>query len=650
MIVMSNGDRYAHIFNVSSGEELFKIEHTDVVDYIAFSPGGARIASGGADGVVHVVEVNSWNELVRIETGDQISALAFSDTAHEVVVGTTSGLIYVWDDKTGIKKLMGKHDDAVSDVFFGSSSSWIISSSQDNIRLWKVSTGLEVAHLTLGEENPIIEVDRSPDGDWMALSLYDKTVRLYDTRTLQENGAIVQDVRSKDNAISADGTLLISGTEDGKVTIWKTDGGSELLSILVGNNVNGLKFLSDKNLLFVDSFITGVWSVSDGSEISTLKVEGEDLALYHAAISPDKKSIIAVPGSEQNLILEWDIASNSKTGQYLADSEIKLVVFSPDGTRIAGGAGDGSIFIWGVGKENPIVRLKTDGWVSRLAFTRNGSFLAGVGKANKGAFIWDASTGALVQTLSDGPYVYDLDSNPTENLVSYSVEGSGIHVWDMSTQSELRNDNSAGDISVVKFSPDGKYLIAGSYLGNVAVTNARSNWLEVSRSVHGSKITAITVSQDSRWVISGSEDGEVRIWDLQTGEQLSRILLSKPVTAIAISSDGHLIAIGSDDDPYVRVWTWQASDIVDQVCHRVPRNLHIGEWQQYLGTDILYRPICPNLPIPENAQEELQRQRMAAMILRTFGGLLLFFLLLFAWVLVRWNIKRNAFCKNGKLN
>jgi hypothetical protein len=32
------------------------------------------------------------------------------------------------------------------------------------------------------------------------------------------------------------------------------------------------------------------------------------------------------------------------------------------------------------------------------------------------------------------------------------------------------------------------------------------------------------------------------------------------------------------------------------VCTKVDRNLTMGEWQQFVGADILYERTCPNLP------------------------------------------------------
>ena len=71
---------------------------------------------------------------------------------------------------------------------------------------------------------------------------------------------------------------------------------------------------------------------------------------------------------------------------------------------------------------------------------------------------------------------------------------------------------------------------------------------------HTASIKALVLSPDGRFLVSGSEDVTLKIWDTATGNVLRTLYgHEQPVLAAAISPDGRLIASGGADTT-VRVW------------------------------------------------------------------------------------------------
>ena len=71
---------------------------------------------------------------------------------------------------------------------------------------------------------------------------------------------------------------------------------------------------------------------------------------------------------------------------------------------------------------------------------------------------------------------------------------------------------------------------------------------------HTGAINAIALSSDGRFLVSGSEDSTIKLWDLATGNVLRTLYgHEKPVLAVAVSGDGRLMASGGGDSS-VRVW------------------------------------------------------------------------------------------------
>ena len=76
---------------------------------------------------------------------------------------------------------------------------------------------------------------------------------------------------------------------------------------------------------------------------------------------------------------------------------------------------------------------------------------------------------------------------------------------------------------------------------------------------HTGRVSSVTYSPDGRYIVSGSWDKTVRVWDAETGEPIRELPCNDDVNGIAFSPDGHHIAAALDDST-VRIWdstTWE---------------------------------------------------------------------------------------------
>jgi hypothetical protein len=115
-------------------------------------------------------------------------------------------------------------------------------------------------------------------------------------------------------------------------------------------------------------------------------------------------------------------------------------------------------------------------------------------------------------------------------------------------------DNAGG----MAFSPDDKYLASGSVDGTVSVWNVQSGQEVTTLQGHTGWVTGVAFSPDGRRLVSAGEDRMVKVWDVQSGHAvLTMHGHAEWVSSVAFSPDGKHLASASSDQT-VRVWDVQS--------------------------------------------------------------------------------------------
>ena len=241
---------------------------------------------------------------------------------------------------------------------------------------------------------------------------------------------------------------------------------------------------------------------------------------------------------------------------------VTTVTWSPDGTHILTGSGDGTARIWDTTTGDNTLTLTLNSVINAIAWSPDGRHILTGGDGT--AHIWDATTGdntlTLTHTLIPAHWVTAVAWSPDgRHILTGSSEGTA-HIWDATTGDDTLTLTHTNSVTAVAWSPDGRHILTGTRGGTAHIWDSRTGDNTLTLTTN-SIIEAIAWSDDGRHILTASQGGTAHIWDATTGDNTLTLTLIHAdwVTAVAWSPDGHHILTASEDDT-ARIWDATTGD------------------------------------------------------------------------------------------
>ena len=293
---------------------------------MVFSPDGRTLAAGVGNLIIlWDVTSSSPKPSTQLKGHDiALDALAFSPSGATLASGSRDGVILVWDLAAGegFRVVRSNASDVASLVFSANGKMLAsCSSSESDICILDVASGVTSASLSGGHTSGVRCI-----------------------------------------AFNADGTVLASGGDDGKVTLWDV-AEKTMKSTLVGHSRNvvySVAFGAGEMLASAgndDKII--VWDTTTGTAAKTMKQQDRTVwsrTSIQLALTGDGRTLVC-SCSDENYVSLWDVATGTRSttffwsqlaGYNQSQGRMESVAITADGSLMATACTDYGIMLWDV--------------------------------------------------------------------------------------------------------------------------------------------------------------------------------------------------------------------------------------------------------------------------------------------------------------
>jgi len=517
----------------------------------------------------------------------------FSGGGNRIVTASHDKVAWIWNANAPTCKdrkdriLLEGHRAAVSTAAFSPGGKLIVTSSEDGTTIiWDASTGKPVQP-PREWNHKLSSAEFSPDGTTIVVSAWDGFVAIADAVPNDGVQVVLQDAVHPtvwSARFSRDGKYVVTASADGSVVVYDARSGA-VHSFLPrqAQPVNSAAFASDDDYIITSSADNTAreWDIKNPiGPAQRFVFQGHSKSVRHVEFNSKGDRIVS--SSSDGKVRIWDAATNikpiflGKEGQPAHKRSVRSIEYSADSKLFVTASDDQTAKIWKIEEGGRITNVDDFAWSSggltSAAFSPDGGHIV-VTTTDGKALLWDVTNNSqnifYRGTISAaGSAKFSRDGK----LIVTSSEQNGIRVWDAETVlrgaaegAEQEPINSFRDTEgrhikgarSAEFSFDGNRVLTGSDDGTARLWDVQSGLEVMSFKGHTGVVLSAHFSGDAKRIVSASSDRTVRVWDVGSGKEIMQLLGSGgDVYGARFSADGTRIVTASGDHK-VRVWDTQ---------------------------------------------------------------------------------------------
>jgi WD40 repeat protein len=541
--------------------------HQKSVTSVSFSPKGNAIATASSNKKAKLWDLQG-NCLVTF-TGHQksVTSVSFSPKGNAIATASNDGTVRLWDLKGNCLKTFTGHNESVTSVNFSPKGNAIATASNNGtVKLWDLQSKCLVTFT--GHNDSVNSVNFSPKGDAIITASDDNTAKLWD---LHGKCLVTFTGHQKSlNSVNFSGTgdAIATASSDGTTKLWDLHG--NCLTTFTGHNnsVKSVSFSPKGNVIATSSHdgIVKLWDLQ-GNRLKTFT--GYNNSVKSVSFSPKENAIATV--SHDGIVKLWDLQGNRLVTFTGHDGWVNSVSFSPTGDMIATASDDKTAKLWDL-QGNCLVTFTHNDLVNSVSFNPNGNTIA-TASLDKTAKLLNLQGNCLVTFTGHNDWVNSVSFSPTGDTIATASDDKTAKLWDLEGNCLVTFTGHEDSVNSVSFNPTGDAIATASHDdGTAKLWDLNGNCL-VTFTAHNDSVRSVSFSPTGDTIATASQDGTAKLWDLQgnlladfsgyKGNLLKGeadfVKLKSPIYSICFSRDGKFLITGSADGK-VRFWPIESLD------------------------------------------------------------------------------------------
>jgi len=578
------------LVRAQSIETVIQKGHELAVVAMAVSPDSNFVATGSRDKSAKLWELRSGRE-VRSFLGHEgtVTSLDFSHDGKYLITGSGDQTARVWEVITG-KEVLQVHPDKerLTDVVFDPNGKYFITVGYGRKAcVWSFPDKIKLHEFPAdgyAGSSGGIHLAISPDGKWFAIGEDNKVATVYRTADWTKTHTFNVTEGScggcfTDVAFTPDSRFLIKASYHGPVGKYSlTSGKAEIIFQKNAEELSSVRVSRDGQKIVVcakRSFT--IYDAVRGDSLYTFSPETKD-DLTQATFTADGTGVLLA--NEDNNVIRWDLKARKQIGELTGflnrrdpgglsynpnsywDSYIAKyvrfknnVLLSRDNKTLLKGKFGTKVKRWDIATGRTEMEYNAH---TRAAlcyqYSRDGRILL-TGGADGRVILWDADKGDTIRVFH--PYrepVFDVSFSHDETKVLSSSWDGSLTVYNVT--GELRHDIrlANGSAYLARFTQNDLYIFTANLPTGLQLIEPETQKVIRDFVGHTETVSAISLSQDGRRLLSASWDGSIRLWDIASGLMEQKWDAHHGGVYAAIFSGDEKMIFSAGADRVVRQW------------------------------------------------------------------------------------------------
>ena len=541
-LMVTAGVGYVWIGDPMTGRTLQDIRYDGFTFQCAIDPKGRWVVTGNVQGTTaDVWDIATGKRILAMAHDGGVSDLALSRDGTLLATASSDGNVRLWSLPDGrLLHAMPGHGAPITAVRLSPDSKRLVSVGDDlTARVWDVARG--AALLTLRHNDPIHGARLDASGDHLITTSPDGTARLWDLRS----GRLVKSVSGSTAGLvaaqfSSDGKAFAAGSREGVITLWQSDDPfhvdmwpGETAPCPADNRPYG------NVVIATCQHFTHVLDLRTHSRIE---------------LPPASEGSVAADGRHavtyaEGVMTAWDLDTRTAQQHVAVPARPTALVWSRNADSVAIGTERGDVLVWPISGTDPPAKIfHHAGSVTSMAWNPAGLLVTGDDRGQ----LHMARVGGAGVDLSvslKGAIVFVQFSH--DGRIFGAATGRWIELRDAGTLEVFARLEHGDDATTFDFDSQGQRVVSGAQDGIVRVWRVRDGTL-LAGLTGANKVVLWSQFVGEQVVVATGGDGMLRFWDVGRSKQIfalagnhaigTAVLHTNPYTYLLQSFDGSLIS------------------------------------------------------------------------------------------------------------